>query len=144
MLGGRRLEAEEMEKNGTIPSFPVRLLGRGGRRRRGGSFAPSRSATGGSYRRRRAAASRSGFGHGAAASRVSLQREKKRGRRSSRSRRSSLCLQGGPGSEEEPGEATATALVAAVFPLSPQLTMELTVGTHCQCFNLFLFPFYFQ
>ena len=55
-LGGRRPEAEEMKNNAMIPSSPVRLLGGGGRRGRGGSFAPGRSAPGGFYRRRRAAA----------------------------------------------------------------------------------------
>ena len=36
------------------------------------------------------------------------------------------------------------ASMAAVIPLSPQLKKVLTVGTHCQGFNLFPFPFYFQ
>ena len=56
-----------------------------------------------------------------------------------------LILQGGQGGEEEATAARAPRRqAAAVIPLSPQLKMVLTVGTHCQGFILFPFLFYFQ
>ena len=145
--GGRKKTRTET----AIHGFPARLPGPGRRRGRGGGDGVLGLPWGSSSRRRCGGGARLGHGHGAAASRVSLQREKKRGRRSRWSRRSFLSSRGGGGQARGGcgGGATATAIVAAVLPLSPQLKMVLTVGTPCQCFNLFfsfpsLFPVAFR
>ena len=70
---------------------------------------------------------------------------KREGERSKWSRASFLSSRGGQGGEEEATAAREPRRqAAAVIPLSPQLKKALTVGTHCQGFNLFPFPFYFQ
>ena len=138
--GGRRPVAGKTTTIAAILSPRARLPGGGGRGRRGGAFAPAGSAPGGSNRRRRAAA------HTIRARSWRLRvRDPERGEKGGEERQvvaeSVFILRGGARREEGAGEATATAIVAAVYPLSPQ-RKKLTGRAPCQCFNIFCFPIF--
>ena len=143
--GGRRPVAGKTTTIAAILSPRAQLPGGGGRGRRGGAPGPLRYVQGGFNRRRRAAAAWSAHGHGAGRRLGFCTGGKRGGRRSRWSRAPFLSSRGGQGGEEEATAAREPRRqAAAVIPLSPQLKKALTVGTHCQGFNLFPFPFYFQ
>ena len=127
---GARRPSGVRKKTGTIPTMsrlPARFRRRGGRGRRGGTPGVISGSRGGSGRRRCGGGARLCRGHGAG--RLGFrQGKKRRERRSSEARGSSLSSRGGPGAREPRWRAWRHGGNGNSVPPVATVTMELTGG----------------